>query len=99
MFLSTSLLSACALLVFGTAALLLRKRKGMTQAPSRSRPGLPPLDPEQSLAVIREAEQSAIRTALGTRSVETNPYPSGTRAHILWETQYHSVLMDWNEDH
>lgn len=96
----SALISSSALLAAAVLAMLLRARKSVQEAPEpRDTPGLPPIANEQSRLVMRQAEQSAIRTALGASSADLNPYPKGTRAHILWETHYHSVLMEWTDGH
>jgi len=59
---------------------------------------LPPLTPAEIRMAVHAAEQAAIRTALGSTGEERNPYPPRTRAHILWETHYGSVLMDWEDE-
>ena len=92
-----ALISSSALLAAAALAVLLRSRKRVQESLERDAPGLPPIANEQSRQVMREAEQSAIRTALGASVADVNPYPRGTRAYILWETHYHSVLMEWTD--
>lgn len=94
-----TLISSSALLAAALLAVFLRSRKNTQEPAENDAPGLPPIADEQSRHVMREAEQAAIRTALGASVADVNPYPRGTRAHILWETHYHSVLMDWTEGH
>ena len=94
-----ALISSSALLLAVALAVLLRPGKRVNEPLEEDTPGLPPIANDQSRHVTREAEQSAIRTALGAAVVDVNPYPKGTRAHILWETHYHSVLMEWTDGH
>jgi hypothetical protein len=58
---------------------------------------LPPLTPAEIRIVMHHAEQAAIRLALGSNQEPANPYPPRTRSHILWETHFGSVLMEWDD--
>jgi hypothetical protein len=84
------------------AALLLgrraRKRTRQLTFEDTASIGLPPLDPRESNAVMHDAEKAAIRVALGDKTPAPNPHPRGTRANIIWDTHFHSVLMDWDGD-
>ena len=78
----------------GVAASRLRK------APQPRRPApasLPALDPQDSAFIIRQASRSALQ-AVREGSAQANPHPRHTRAHILWETQFHSVVMEIEHD-
>ncbi len=97
--LGPTLLTGAALLAAAAIAALVRPRKLDGDRPPYDGPGLPPIDDAQAREAIRRAEVAAIRQALGAQTAESNPYAKGTRAHILWETHFHSVLLAWTEEH
>ena len=43
--------------------------------------------------VLEQAEEAALRRVVTGRAVG-NPHPRGSRAFVLWETQYHRSLLD-----
>ena len=92
-----ALISGAALLGVAGTALLLRAKTRQEDRPSPPDTGLPSISYEEGRAVIEGAERDAIRAALGASTAPTNPHPPGTRAHILWETHFHSILMDWDD--
>ena len=84
------------------AALLLgrraRKRTRQLTFEDTASIGLPPLDPRESNAVMHDAEKAAIRVALGDKILQPIHHRRRTPANIIWETHFHSVLMDWDGD-
>ena len=59
----------------------------------RSPHGLPPLTPRECEAIFAEAEQAAQDAVTSPAVLRSNPYPSGTRAAILWQTHYEITHM------
>jgi hypothetical protein len=84
----------------GAAIALNRSKARRAEPPSplnERNPGLPALSQAEIRAILHDAEQAAIRNALGDNRPVVNPHTQGTRAHILWETHFSSVLMEWAE--
>lgn len=48
-------------------------------------------------AILRDAEQAAERSAR-LREPVRNPHCRGTRAFVLWETEYQRVLIELTDD-
>lgn len=69
-----------------------RRRQPLRQrAPHDS--ALPPISPAEAQRIFAQARGAALERAMG-HADPRNPYPRGTRAHILWETEFCTVLMD-----
>lgn len=79
-------------------AIVLRRREPLSQAVQQDRAAprdssLPPISPSDAQRIFVQARGAAMQRALG-QADPRNPYLVGTRAHILWETEFCTVLMD-----
>ncbi|RYG13253.1 MAG: hypothetical protein EON92_06070 [Burkholderiales bacterium] len=70
----------------------LRRRQPLLQRPPRDS-SLPPISSDDAQRIFAQARSAAMERARG-HGDPRNPYPTGTRAHILWETEFCTVLMD-----
>jgi hypothetical protein len=56
-------------------------------------PALPPISAADAQRIFAQARSAAMDRAMG-HTDPRNPYPPGTRANILWETEFCRALMD-----
>lgn len=73
-------------------AVALRRRQPARRATPRDS-SLPPVSAEDAQRIFEHARGAAIERVM-TQSDPRNPHPPGTRAHILWETEFGRALMD-----
>ncbi|MEO7546963.1 MAG: hypothetical protein ABIT82_00950 [Ramlibacter sp.] len=86
------ILLAC-LAAVGAFMTIRRRSRQPSHRPDVGNSSLPPISPEEAQRVFAEARGAAMQRAMG-RAQPQNPYPPGTRAHILWETEFGTVLID-----
>jgi hypothetical protein len=80
------------------AVAALRKKRKAASLPDVAPPSsLPPVSRFEAEEAMADAEKAAIEEALGGRK-HRNPYPQGTRAHIIWEAHHGATLLDWQHD-
>lgn len=66
---------------------------GRAPAPARARLSL-----ERVQQIRQGAEDAALAVALGRIGTDNNPYPVGTRQHVLWTTSFHAKLMEFETE-
>jgi len=76
-------------------ALALRPRQAMRRLAQRTPrdSALPPISPDDAQRILAQARSAAMARAM-EHAEPRNPHPPGTRARILWETEFWRVLMD-----
>jgi len=76
-------------------AFALRSRQAVRRLSQRGPrdSALPPISPDDAQRIFTQARGAAMEHAMG-HADPRNPYPPGTRANILWETEFCRVLMD-----
>jgi hypothetical protein len=72
-------------------AWLLRQQRAaiVTGRPSPQAPGAG-LHPREVRVIRRRAEHAAWRVAHGELHHARNPFPAGTRQHVLWTSSFHA---------
>lgn len=53
---------------------------------------------ERAQQIRQRAERAALAVALGRAASDNNPYPPGTRQHVLWTTSFHAKLMEFETE-
>jgi len=76
-------------------ALAVRPRQALRRLSKREPDdsALPPISPDDAQRIFAQARAAAMAHAMG-HADPRNPHPPGTRARILWETEFCRVLMD-----